>query len=102
MSVPIVPPAPLGDSHQLALFELHGGLRTRNDYALGGGIAPRLAGAPVAIASGREVLVIETHRGDPVAHILLPERASLVFSTVVNGVPVAGALLADPLGFVLF
>ena len=102
MSVPIVPPPSLGDSHQLALFELHGGLRARNDYAIAGAIGPRVAGAPLVFASGREALVLEPRRGDPVAHVLLPDRASLVFSTVVNGKPVAGALLADPLGFVLF
>ena len=102
MSVPIVPPPSLGDSFELTLYALHGGLRTRNDYAVGGAIAPRVAGAPIAIAGAHEVLVVEPRRGDPVARIPLPERATGVFTTIVAGAPIAGVILADPLGFVLF
>ncbi len=102
MSVPIVPPPSLGDSFELTLYALHGGLVARADYAIGGAIAPRVSGAPIAIAGQREVLVIEPHHGDPVARVQLPERATGVFATIVDGVPVAGAILADPLGFVLF
>ncbi len=102
MSVPIVPPPSLGDSFELTLYALHGGLRTRNDYAIGGAIAPRVAGAPIAIAGAREVLVVETRHGDPVTRVQLPERATGAFTTIVAGAPVAGVILADPLGFVLF
>lgn len=102
MSVPIAMPAPLGESFELTFYALHGGLRARNDYAITGVLAPRTAGAPLAIVGGGEALIVETQRGDPVARVTLPERTTGVFATIVDGKPVSGALLADPLGFVLF
>jgi hypothetical protein len=99
MSVPITPPPPLGDSLQLVLFDLHGGVRARDDYAIGSRLAPRAAGAPLALVGNRELLVVEPHRGDPLLRLTLPERAGLAFTTVVDGAPTIGVVLADPLGF---
>jgi hypothetical protein len=111
MSTPIAPPPPLGDSWQLTLYELTGGLRTRNDYALAAPVevpAPRgPAGSPLVVGYGpgqREVAVIDPRTGDPVRRVQLPEEAApaAVFGTVVDGSPVAGALLAAPLRVVMF
>ena len=111
MSTPITPPPPLGDSWQLTLYELAGGLRARNDYALGAPVAPPAArgpaGSPLVVAYGpglREVVVIDPRRGDPQRRVRLPDDAppGAVFGTVVDGSPVAGAVLASPLRVVLF
>jgi hypothetical protein len=108
---PIPPPPPLGDSWQYTLYELTGALRARNDYALEPPIAPAVArgpaGSPLVVASGpglREVLVLDPRTGDPVKRVQLPENAArgLVFGTIVDGTPVAGAVLAGPLRVVLF
>ena len=110
---PIAPPPPLGASWQYTLYELTGALRARNDYALSPPIAPAPtaargpAGSPLVVASGpglREVLVLDPRTGDPVKRVQLPDTAAhgLVFGTVVDGTPVAGALLAAPLRVVLF
>ena len=111
MSTPIPPPPPLGDSWQLTLYELAGGLRVRNDYALSAPLAPLAprgpAGSPVVVAYGpglREVVVVDPRTGDPVRRVRLPDDAlpAAVFGTVVDGSPVAGAVLASPLRVVLF
>jgi hypothetical protein len=110
MSTPIKPVPPLGDSWQLALYELGGGLRARNDYALAAPVAPvaRAApGSPLVVVYGadqREICVFDPRTGDPLRRVALPEDAASgqVFSTVVDGEPVAGALLAAPLRVVLF
>jgi hypothetical protein len=111
MSTPIKPPPPLGDSWQLALYELAGGLRARNDYALAAPVAPPAtrgpSGSPLVVAYGpglREVVVLDPRTGDPLRRVRLPDDApqGAVFGTVVAGSPVAGALLAAPLRFVLF
>ena len=111
MSTPIPPPPPLGDSWQLTLYERTGGLRARNDYALDAPIAPPVAGgtagSPLVIAYGpglREVVVIDSRTGDPLRRVQLPDDAppGAVFGTVVDGAPVAGALLASPLRVVVF
>ena len=49
-------------------------------------------------------LVVDPVRGDPVKRIRLPEEAApgTAFSTIVDGKPVVGALLANPLRVVLF
>jgi hypothetical protein len=108
---PIAPPPSLGDSWQLTLYELAGGLRARNDYALTAPVAPPAVrgppGSPVVVAYGpglREVVVLEPRTGDPLRRVQLPEDAApgLVFGTIVDGVPLAGALLASPLRVVLF
>jgi len=109
--IPIQPPLPLGDSWQYTLYNLTGGLRARNDYALTSPVAPAVArgpkGSPLVVAYGpglREVIVLDPRTGDPLRRVLLPEGAppGLVFGTIVDGTPVAGALLASPLRAVLF
>lgn len=111
MSVPVQPPPSLGPSWQYTLYELAGGLRARNDYAIAGPIAPVLArgptGSPLVVAHGpalHEVLVLDPRNGDPLRQITLPEDApsGVVFSTIVDGTPVAGTVLARPLRIVLF
>ena len=111
MSTPVKAPPPLGDSWQLTLYELGGGLRARNDYALPAPVgrpAPRgPPGSPLVVTYGpgqREVCVLDPRTGDPLRRVALPEDAApgAVFGTVVDGTPVAGALLASPLRVVLF
>jgi hypothetical protein len=52
----------------------------------------------------REVLVIDPRTGDPVRRVQLAEDAApgLVFGTIVDGTPVAGAVLQAPLRVVIF
>jgi hypothetical protein len=111
MSTPIAPSPPRGDSWQLTLYELTGGVRARNDYALPRPIAaPAIrgpAGSPLVIAYGpglREVLVLDPRTGDPLRRVELPGDAApgAVFGTVVDGSPVAGVVLGAPLRVVLF
>jgi hypothetical protein len=107
---PIPPPPPLGDSLQITLYELTGAVRTRNDYGITGAVAPASARGPagsplvVAYGDGRELLVIDPRTGDPLRRVSLPVDAppGVAFSTVVDGTPVAGTLLAAPLRIVLF
>jgi hypothetical protein len=110
-STPIAPPPSLGDSWQLTLYELTGGLRARNDYALAAPISPPAVrgppGSPIVVAHGpglRDVIVLDPRTGDPLRGVHLPHDAApgLVFGTIVDGVPVAGTLLASPLRVVLF
>ncbi|HEY0986685.1 MAG TPA: hypothetical protein VGD80_06515, partial [Kofleriaceae bacterium] len=111
MSTPIKPPSPLGDSWQLTLYELAGGLRARNDYALAAPVAPPAArgpsGSPLVVVYGpglHELAVLDPRTGDPLRRVRLPDDVppGAVFGTVVAGSPVAGALLAAPLRIVLF
>jgi hypothetical protein len=108
---PIPSGPPLGDSFQLALYERTGGLRARNDYALFPPIVQAFArgpaGSPLVVASGpglRQVLVLDPRDGTPLKRVQLPEDSPtrLVFGTVVDGTPVAGAVLPSPLRAVLF
>jgi hypothetical protein len=108
---PISEAPPLGDSLQVSLYELTGGLRARNDYALLPPIAPAFARgpapSPLVVASGpglRDVLVLDPRTGAPLRRVQLPDEAArrLVFGTVVDGTPVAGALLPSPLRVVVF
>ncbi|MGN6109253.1 MAG: hypothetical protein ACTHU0_29370 [Kofleriaceae bacterium] len=106
---PVAPPPSLGDSWQYTLYELGGGLRARNDYALVRPIEPAArgpAGSPLVVASGpglRDVLVLDPRTGDPVKRVQLPaEIPAVVFGTVVDGTPVAGALLGSPLRAIVF
>lgn len=105
MSTPIAPPPPLGDSWQLTLYDPAGGLRARNDYALAPPIAPAPrgpAGSPIVVGYGRgEAIVLDPRTGDPLRRVALPDDAA-VFGTVVEGSPVAGALLGSPLRVVQF
>jgi hypothetical protein len=106
-----VPPVPGPPAWQLTLFELTGAPRARNDYALAPPVAlarPRgSAGSPIIAASGpglRELLVIDARQGDPLRRVKLPPDApaGALFGTVVDGKPVAGVVLANPLRVVLF
>ena len=94
-------------SWQLTFYELTGGLRARNDYALARPIAPAAergpGHSPVVVQSGpnglRDVLVLDPRNGNPVRRVQLPEDAApgLAFSTIVDGKPVVGAVLAKAL-----
>jgi len=101
-----VPPAGPA-AWQMTLYELAGGLRARNDYALAFPVKPAArgaAGSPIVAVYGpglREALVIDARRGDPVRRIQLADDAR-AFSTVVDGKPVAGVVLVNPLRVVLF
>lgn len=104
---PIAPPPDLRPSFQLALFELTGALRARNDYALQPNVTPglRAPGAPLVLVDGNDdLLVLDPERGDPVRRLKGPgwTQRDGVFSTVVDGKPVVGALLETPLRLVLF
>jgi hypothetical protein len=99
----------MADSWQYTLYELSGGLRARNDYALAPPVAPAAArgpgDSPLVVAYGpglRELIVIDPRRGDPLRRVRLPDEASPVFSTMIDGKPVAGVVLAKPLRLVLF
>lgn len=111
MWTPIPSPPPLGDSWQLTLFELAGGIRARNDYGLFPPITPARergpAGSPLVVASSpglREILVLDPRNGDPLRRVQLVDDAApgLVFGTIVDGTPVAGAILQGPLRVVIF
>src|SRR5690606_38899874 len=107
---PVPPPADLRPSYQVTTYELTGAVRSRNDYALEHPVTPviaRAAGAPLVIVSGREVreaLVLDPVRGDPLRRVRLPAEASpeTTFSTVIDGKPIVGTLLANPVRVVLF
>ena len=97
-------------SWQLTLYELTGGLRVRNDYALDAPVTPGPrtgADSPIAIQSGpgaRELLVLDPRRGDPLRRVHLPDDAApgTAFATIIDGKPVVGTLLVNPLRAVLF
>ena len=103
IATPWPPPPASPASWQLAIYELGGGLRARNDYPLTGPITPalRTAGAPLVYRVGREVVVIDPRNGDPLRRVTLPEEAP-VFSTIVDGKPLVGTILAAPLRAVVF
>jgi hypothetical protein len=103
-----VPPQLGPEAWQLTLYELSGALRARNDYSVDGAVlgAPRgPLGSPIVVPFGRrdEALVIDAARGDPVrrVHLAVGESGAW-FATVVDGKPVAGVVLANPLRLVLF
>jgi hypothetical protein len=103
-------PPPMRASWQYTLYEVTGELRARNDYALDEPITPvaaRSATAPLVVQSGpglRDVLVLDPQRGDPLRRVRLPESAApgMAFSTMVDGKPIVGTLLVNPLRVVLF
>ncbi|HEY3804979.1 MAG TPA: hypothetical protein VGL61_20345 [Kofleriaceae bacterium] len=109
IATPWPPPPPMAASWQLALFELAGGVRARDDYALAPPIAlaERRGASPIVVEYGarpRRMLVLDAVRGDPLRRIELPPDApdDTAFSTVVDGRPVTGTILADPLRVVTF
>jgi hypothetical protein len=103
------PPA-MPASWQVTFYELTGALRTRNDYAVESPITPAPRGpgdSPLVVQYGpglRELLVVEPRRGDPLRRIHLPDDAApgTAFATLVDGKPVVGTLLVNPLRAVLF
>ncbi len=110
IATPWPAPPPMRASWQATLFELDGGVRVRNDYALA---EPVVAGprgeapSPLVVSDGsdqNEALVIDPRTGDPLRRVRMPDDATgaLVFGAVVAGKPVAGAVLAAPLRVVLF
>ena len=106
IATPWPPPPPMPASWELTLYELAGGVRARNDYPLQPPITPavRAWGAPFVVASGplgRDLLVIDNVSGDPLRRVALPD-AGIAFSTIVDGRPVVGTILAGPLRAVLF
>ena len=104
IATPWPPPPPMPASWQLTLFEPNGALRVRDDYPLTGAITPavRSAGAPLVVRAGREALVIDPRRGDPLRRVTLPDDTGPLFSTVVDGKPVVGTILTTPLRAVVF
>jgi hypothetical protein len=103
-----VPPPRGPAAWQLSLYELSGAFRARNDYALVNAVAsaPRGApGSPIVVAFGQrdEALVLDAARGDPARRVRLAAGdPGAWFGTVVDGKPVAGVVLANPLRLVLF
>ena len=109
IATPWPPPPPMVASWQLVMFELAGGVRARDDYALASPIAvgERRGPSPFVVVYGprpRHVLVIDPEHGDPLRRLELPQDApdDVAFSTIVDGWPVAGTILADPLRVVMF
>ncbi|HVK86060.1 MAG TPA: hypothetical protein VM513_18190 [Kofleriaceae bacterium] len=103
---PIAPPPPAGAAWQLAIYERSGALRARNDYALTEARATSArgpAGSPIVVtaSAGSSALVLDPRSGDPLRRVDLPEGTE-VFATIVDGSPVAGAVLPGPLRIVLF
>jgi hypothetical protein len=94
---------------QLSLFARGGGLRARNDYALPittvapGSRGP--AGSPLVWRFSRDgkdlALVLDPRTGDPQA-VIDVGGAGMVFSSIVAGKPIAGAILPSPLRVVFF
>lgn len=111
IATPWVMPQHLPASVQLALHELGGGLRARNDYALAPPVSVAAArgsgSAPIVIGYGADaldVLVVDAARGDPLRRVHLPDdaRRGALFGAAVDGKPVAGVVLVAPLRVVLF
>jgi hypothetical protein len=105
-------PGPLPASLQVTLYDVSGVYRARNDYyspLSGSALTPvhaRSAKAPLVLRATpfSEVLVVEPEHGDPVQRVQLPDDTApgTAFSTVVDGKPVVGVLLANPLRVVMF
>jgi hypothetical protein len=107
----VEPLVPAGTEWQLFAYGPDGAPR----FATGLAVAPPwLVGArgddpaaPLTLAYGpaaRAVAVVDAATGEVRARVALPPRAvpGATFATVVDGAPVAGALLSKPLGVVLF
>jgi hypothetical protein len=107
----VEPPAPTGAAWEVLAYGADGAPRFAAALPLASPWLPGTRGrhpaAPLALAHGpaaRRVAVIDPASGEVTARLLLPPRAvpGAVFATVVDGRPVAGALLAEPLGALLF
>ncbi len=106
IAVPWKVPPPGPAAWQYTLYELSGALRARNDYALEPPIKPAgargAAGSPlVALYGRREAIAIDAQSGDPLRRVQLPDDGA-AFSAVVDGKPIAGIVLPNPLRVVLF
>jgi hypothetical protein len=103
---PIPPPVNLERSWQQTVFAATGPLLSRNDYVFVQDPTPadeRGPGAPLLLRARDFVLVLDTD-GNPLRRVQIPGEVEpdAVFSVVVDGKPVTGALLANPLRVVLF
>ncbi len=91
-------------SVQLTWFDPTGGVRARDDYALGPAsvvaTARGPAGSPIVVADGIDLLALDAVRGDPIGRAAFP-IAGAPFATVVDGRPIAGAIVGAPLRLVL-
>lgn len=99
-------PPVIGAGQQLTIYEPSGGVRVRAEYELGRATwAPRgPAGSPIVLAADtpeHQVIVIDPRTGAPHQRYRLVGGEAL-FSTVVNGSPVAGVVIANPLRVALF
>ncbi len=104
IATPWPKPPPMTPSWQLAMFDLGGGVRARDDYALEPPVhvAPRRGAGPVVVVDhAHHLLAVDPLRGDPLRRIELPDLAT-AFSTIVDGRPVIGTILAAPLRVVTF
>ncbi|HEX7700749.1 MAG TPA: hypothetical protein VF403_08510, partial [Kofleriaceae bacterium] len=102
IATPWPPPPPMAASWQLTVYDLGGGLRTRNDYAFTSPMpALRVGPAPFVYISGHDALVLDPVHGDPLRRVALPETG-VAFSTIVDGRAVVGTILAAPLRVVVF
>ena len=97
-------PPPLAPSIQLTFYEPTGGVRVRDDFGLrapGAVAAVRgPAGSAIVLTDGADALVLDPASGDAVSRVALSGGAP--FSSVVDGKPVAGAIVGSPLRLVLF
>ncbi len=102
IATPWPAPPPLPASWQLTIYDLAGGVRARNDYAVTDPVAGwRGPGAPFVFTSGAEALVIDSAHGDPLRRVTLPGPGR-AFSTIVDGRAIVGMILAAPLRLVVF
>ncbi|HEX4452077.1 MAG TPA: hypothetical protein VH143_14460 [Kofleriaceae bacterium] len=104
IATPWPKPPPMPPSWQLAMFELGGGVRARDDYALEPPvhIAARRGAVPIVVVDhAHRLLAVDPLHGDPLFRVEIPDAAA-AFSTIVDGRPVIGTILAAPLRVVTF
>jgi hypothetical protein len=97
------PPA-MAASWQLAMFELAGGMHARDDYAIEAPVhfAARRGNSPIVFVDhANHLLAVDPLHGDPLRRLDIPDGAA-AFSTIVDGRPVIGTILAAPLRVVVF
>jgi len=105
----VIGEASVEDGWAVRAFD-RGGERFRTAVAAAGPFALAAARAaspraPVVVVHGpAEAIVLDAATGALVAHIALPERTAsdAVFATVVDGLPVAGAVVPGPLAALTF
>ncbi|MFT3696916.1 MAG: hypothetical protein QM831_27490 [Kofleriaceae bacterium] len=96
--------APMPASTQLTFFDLAGGLRTRNDYAVADfQIGVRVGVTPVVGVVGRTVFEIDATTGTPLRRVEVPGDGRIIpFATVVDQKPTAGMIVGRPLRLLTF